>query len=729
MTQEDYDPLPEAEAGLYICMFSIHGLIRGHDLELGRDADTGGQTRYVVELARALGELPEVARVELVTRRVVDGAVSQDYAQREESLGGRATILRMDAGPEAYLPKEQLWDCMDELVDNMVSYLRAQPRMPDLLHSHYADAGYVASRLSHLLGIPLIHTGHSLGRVKRRRLIAAGLSADEVERRYHITRRIHAEELTLATCERVIASTSQEVTEQYGLYDFYHAERMEVIPPGTDLDAFHPADGSEGETEVAAELTRWLREPNKPMVLCLARPVARKNLSAHVEAFARDKRLREVANLVVVAGQRDDIEELDEASRAVLSELLMLIDRHDLYGSVALPKHVSGDQIATLYRLAATTRGVHVNAALTEPFGLTLIEAAACGLPIVATSDGGPRDIIENCGNGVLVDPLDPDDIAAGIADILLSPGRWDQLAQAGLTGVRTHYAWRAHAKRYLEVVDEVVSKRVMPLAPRPQAKPNPITYHDRAIATDLDNNLLAHPRDLPLLIDALRKHARSTAFVIATGRSRDAALSALRQHGLPDPDVLICSGGTRIFYRPELSEDEQWVRHIDKQWTPQLVRRVLDALPGLERQPRSEQSAHKISYFVDPNLAPSQEEINAILFREDQAVNAVISFGRFLDVFPIRASKGLALRYAMSQLGIDAERVLAAGGCGADEDMLRGNTLAVVLRDRHTEELAKLAEVNRIYFAEQPGPRGILEAAEHYDLFDRCERPGRLYA
>ena len=104
-----------------------------------------------------------------------------------------------------------------------------------------------------------------------------------------------------------------------------------------------------------------------------------------------------------------------------------------------------------LYRLAAMTKGVFVNPALTEPFGLTLIEAAASGLPLVATEDGGPRDIIANCDNGLLIDPLDKADMARALLEIVTDEDNWQRLAENGLKGVQSHYAWHAHATHYLE--------------------------------------------------------------------------------------------------------------------------------------------------------------------------------------------------------------------------------------------------------------------------------------
>lgn len=219
----------------YIALLSVHGLIRAHEPELGRDADTGGQVKYVVELARALGEYSEVGRVDLLTRRIISTDVSDIYAQASEALTAKAHIVRLDCGPEGYIAKEQLWDYLDSFADNAIAYFKQQPRLPDILHSHYADAGYIGVRIANLLGIPLIHTGHSLGRSKRRQLLAAGHTKAHLEERYRLSRRIEAEELVLGVAERVITSTRQEIHEQYGLYDQYQPHCMRVIPPGTDL--------------------------------------------------------------------------------------------------------------------------------------------------------------------------------------------------------------------------------------------------------------------------------------------------------------------------------------------------------------------------------------------------------------------------------------------------------------------------------------------------------------
>ncbi len=703
-------------------MISVHGLIRPDKLELGRDADTGGQTKYVLELARALAEQPEVEKVDLVTKQIIDKQVDEEYGQHKQFISDKARLIRLNAGPKEYLPKEQLWDHLDTFADNLLAFLRQQPRLPDIIHSHYADAGYVGSRVANVLGIPLVHTGHSLGRVKRRRLLAAGIDGERIETVYNMSRRIEAEEITLASAERVITSTSQEIEEQYGRYDHYQPEQMRVIPPGTDLQRFFPPTGKEWRSPIARELGRFLREPKKPFILALSRPDTRKNITSLVTAYGESSALQKMANLVIVAGNREDLHDLDEGAQEVFTNIFRLSDLYDLYGKIAYPKHHEPDDVPVLYRLATASGGVFVNPALTEPFGLTLIEAAASGLPIVATEDGGPRDIIGNCNNGTLINPLDPAEIADAIFKILVDREAWEHYSKKGLAGVRQHYSWEAHARRYLELIQPTIDKTERLV--RPPRSRRPMLHHDRAIFTDLDQNLLGDPESLPGFIETVRNNRKCATFGIATGRRLDSALKVMKQYGIPEPDVLITSGGTEIHYAPKLTMDASWLDHIDYHWMPKAVRKALNDLPGIKLQPKVEQSRFKISYYINPEIAPSMDDINRILHQQELSVNATLSFGQFLDILPLRASKGLALRYFAARWNIPLEHILVAGGSGADEDMMRGNTLAVVVANRHHEELSKLMNTDQIYFAHQPYAKGILEALDHYDFFNSCTVP-----
>ncbi len=717
----------DSSQGLYLVLISVHGLIRGHNLELGRDPDTGGQIRYVVELARALGEHPKVARIDLLTRRIVDSNVSADYARPQESLGDGVNIVRIDAGPDAYVRKEELWDHLDTFADNAVEYLRAAGQSPDVIHSHYADAGYVGTRVAALLGRPQVHTGHSLGRVKRRRLLAAGLKTVQVEEQYNMSRRIDAEETALGATELVIASTHNEIDDQYARYDFYQPEKMRVIPPGTDLNIFSPPTGDEAGAPIAAQINRFLRDPDKPMILALSRPDERKNIATLIKCYGESDELQKVANLVIVAGNRNDIQEMDSSAQRVLTEIILLIDQYDLYGKVAYPKHHSPDEVPVIYRLTAASSGVFINPALTEPFGLTLIEAAASGLPIVATEDGGPQDIVATCNNGILIDPLDENAMAKALLKILSDAAVWRRLSHNGLKGVHENYSWQAHARRFIDTITPLLEGTAnLPRTPRVR---RPMLYHDRALFTDIDQNLLGDPRALSDLVDLILENRKCISFGIATGRSLESALAVMKRYGIPLPDVLITSVGTEIYYAPQLSVDKSWARHIDYMWNPAVVRDTLAEIPGLELQPRRERSRFKVSYYINPRKAPSIDEINSLLHQADQSVNTFLSFGQYLDIVPVRASKGLALRYFSTLWDIPLDHILAAGGTGTDEDMMRGNTLAAVVANRHDEELEQLADADRIYFATRAYAAGIMEAIAHYDFLDACRIPAEFDA
>jgi len=703
---------------LYLVLISIHGLIRGHDLELGRDADTGGQTKYVVDLARALGAHDAVAQIDLITRRVVDASISADYAQPEERLSDKVRIVRISAGPNEYIAKEQLWDHLDNFLDNLIQWLGQQARIPNVVHSHYPDAGYVGVRLANILGVPLVYTGHSLGRDKRRRLLASGLAAEQIERTYNIVRRIAAEEETLANSDLVVTSTHNEIEEQYRLYDYYDPERMAVIPPGVDLDKFHPPDKHE-KFPFAASLEPFFRESGKPLILALSRADERKNISTLVEAFGESRALQQVANLLIIAGNREDIRDLNGGPQDVLTNLLVLIDCYNLYGKVAIPKQHEPEDVPGIYRLAAAGGGVFVNPALTEPFGLTLLEAAASGLPVVATENGGPVDIIANCRNGELVDPLDRGAIAASLLRLLQDRDAWLQAAANGIAGVSRHYTWQAHAERYLEKLYDLQGEHrppaighSLPLTPR---------HRDRAIFSDLDQSLLGDLNALRQFVAMLQEHRKNVLFGIATGRRFDSALTVMKKHGIPNPDVLISSLGTRVHYGPSLTEDDHWTRHIDHHWNRKRIVQALSDQPGLELQSKTMQSEFKISYYHDPEKAQSIDEIIALLHQQEITANVICSFGQYVDIVPARASKGQALRYIALRLDIPLQKILVAGGSGADEDMIRGNTLAVVVANRHHEELSQLVDLDRIYFAKKGHALGILEAIDHYRFLSGC--------
>lgn len=543
------------------------------------------------------------------------------------------------------------------------------------------------------------------------------MTMDEIEQRYQMLRRIGAEEDTLSNADLVITSTRNEIEEQYELYDCYTPERMAVIPPGTDLEQFYPPAPTDVTIAFAKNLEKFLGEANKPMILALSRPDERKNIVALLEAYGQSQRLQELANLVIVAGNRDDIRELNEGAQCVLTELLLVMDCYELYGRVALPKHHDSVEVAEIYRLASAAQGVFINPALTEPFGLTLLEAASSGLPLVATENGGPVDIIGNCHNGLLIDPLDRHAITQALLSILEDTELWQTFSDNGLKNVARFYSWDAHAQAYLDKIEPLALQH----EPLPKNPPLPTKgrYRKRAIFTAIDNTLLGDSEALAQFSEFVRKHRRKFLFGIATGRRLDAVLHILKTYHIPMPDILITSLGTEVYYTPQLIADVAWAHHIDHWWTPQVIKRVIEPLAGLTPQPKKEQSRFKVSYFYHSNSAPALEDILTVLRKHELSVNTTLSFGQFLDFVPARASKGQALRYIARQWNIPLERILVTGGSGGDDDMLRGNTLGVVVANRHSEELVALNETEQVYFAQGSHAWGILEAVEHYDFLN----------
>ena len=230
----------------------------------------------------------------------------------------------------------------------------------------------------------------------------------------------------------------------------------------------------------------------------------------------------------------------------------------------------------------------------------------------------------------------------------------------------------------------------------------------------DIDNTLLGDPDGLHTLLDRLRKTHQRVAFGLATGRSLESAKKILDRHRVPMPDLLITSVGSGIYYGPNLVEDTSWLRHIGYRWDRHAALTILESYPGLRLQHSREQRPHKISFFVDPDRFEGTTRLIRALRKANIHVHATYSFNAFLDITPINASKGLALRYFAIKWGLPVERLLVVGDSGNDEEMLRGSTLGAVVGN-HTGDLLSLQGKPEIYFAKGEYAQGILEAIDHY--------------
>ncbi|MCP4337968.1 MAG: HAD-IIB family hydrolase [Desulfobulbaceae bacterium] len=722
--------------GLYLQLISIHGLIRGHSPELGRDADTGGQTKYVIELARALASHEEVAQVDLVTRLIRDKNISSDYSKPIEELGDGARIVRIQCGGRKYLRKELLWPHLEEFIDKTIKFITSQKRPPDIFHGHYADAGYVAMQLAAAFDTPFFFTGHSMGKNKLAKLLADGMKKTEIARQYKIKTRIDTEEAIIKKADMIITSTQQEIEKQYGLYTNGAAGSYRVIPPGIELDAFFPYYDSQLDIDLLSEeakqtkitlnseLHRFWAKPEKPFILAVCRPDHRKNITGLIEAYGMDKELQAIANLAIFAGIRQDINVMGDNERAVLTDMLLQMDRYDLYGKLAIPKkHDFATEVPTLYRLCAQSRGAFVNPALVEPFGLTLIEASACGLPVVATNDGGPVDIIKNCDSGLLVDVGQPEAISGALKEILINQSLWDAFSNNGINGVRKHYSWPTHCTNTIEQYLRLLPEQQLDNSNKSPQQQNPmgpsfgkrLTGLRKLLITDIDNTLIGDDDSLYQLLALLDEHRSDLAWGVATGRSLELTLEAMTEYNIPMPDILICSVGTEMYYGPDLRLDKGWQQHISHKWKPEFIKATLEQFEFLVSQEAEGQRSHKISYYLE-NKDDRLQHIRAALDERKLLCQVIYSHNQFLDILPVRASKGKAVSYLRFKYDFLPRFVMVAGDSGNDTDMLQGNTRGLIVGN-HSEELAFLKDAPRVYFSTGEYAAGIIEGLHHYGL------------
>lgn len=721
----------------YVQMFSLHGLIRGENIELGRDADTGGQINYVLELGRELSRRPDIGRVDLFTRLIDDDRVSNDYRVPVEAVSEKLRIIRIQCGGRKYLRKELLWPHLDEFVDKTVKFNKRNGGLPDIVHGHYADAGYVAMHLAWIFGLPFVFTGHSLGRSKLQKLLNDGMREPDIIKKFKIRRRIDTEEDILANADLVVTSTHQEVTAQYGLYENKDVPEYAVVPPGIDIDKFYPfyhdmlssnevaEDVMYAQASMLKEMNRFFIRPDKPLILALSRPDKRKNISGLIRAYGEDLELQAMANLAVFAGIRKDIDTMEENEREVLTGMLLMMDKYDLYGKMAIPKkHDFELEVPALYRIAADARGVFVNPALVEPFGLTLLEASASGLPIVATSDGGPEDIVRNCENGILVDPTRPGNIATAVKKIIADSQLWEKYSKNGVINVRRHYTWESHAATYVERIGAMAGKGTgdgMGTAVATDAIGRRLLKLRSLFVTDIDNTLIGEDNaELDRLVAFIEENRDCMGFGVATGRTVDTARDVLKRFDIPTPDLIISSVGAEIYYGPSHQFGQGWATHIGHKWDRKKVVELLSGFSWLQYQAEDTQRPYKISYYMDPGKDHLATIHNRLLANKCR-YNLIYSHDKYLDILPFRASKGKAIRYLSYKWIIPLRQFLVSGDSGNDEEMLRGEPLGVVVGN-HSAELDTLKGARNVFFAKAFCAGGILEGIAHYRFIDRVK-------
>jgi sucrose-phosphate synthase len=634
-------------------------------------------------------------------------------------------------GGNAYRQKETLWDYLDEFIDKTIRFIEKQDDFPDIVHGHYADGNYLARQISEVFGIPFIATGHSLGRNKKNILQKEGMSPEKIDEKFNMQRRIEEEEHVLQSADAIIVSTKHEIGTQYDLYKNKDLGRYHILPPGVNTELFYPfyrydmpsfkmsIEQEHAVYRVNSDIERFLFNPAKPLILSIGRADKRKNFETIIQSYGQDKELQAMANLAIFAGVRKDITQMGADEQDILTNLLLLLDKYDLYGKMAIPKKNDPKlEVPEIYRVAARKKGVFVNATPGENFGLTLVEAAACGLPVVASPTGGPKEIIESCGNGLLVDVDDPAAIADALKKIIADQSVWEKYSANGILATNQQYSWDAHCSHYLDIIKNLVNRKDADVgSAKKTAYGKKLVKAKQFIITDLDGTLVDGNKTdgLGELKHWIMDHQDEVVFGIASGRNMKLTGQAFENYDLPSPDILICSAGSEIYYTKDFIPDNGWERHIDYQWKRDELENMLSKFPGIRLQEAAAQRRFKLSYYVDDKFN-EDDMANLYKFLDDHKLRAkvLLTENKYLDLLPFRASKGNAVRYLSYKWKVPLEDFITAGNSGNDKDMLTGKIKGIVVAN-YSPELEQLKKNKFIYFTKYPLSKGVLEGITYY--------------
>ena len=383
---------------------------------LGR-VDAGGQNVCVAEVATALG------------RRGVEVTV---YTRRDDpslptrvALAPGVLVEHVDAGPARELSKDLLLPYMDEFAARLASAWRDD--RPDVVHSHFWMSGKAALAAARPLGVPVVHTFHALGVVKRRHQGSKDTSPPE---------RIGVERAVLSSADRIVATCSDEVFELARMGG--DVRRIRIVPCGVDVGLFRP-DGP-----------ALSRTPGLYRLVSVSRLVERKGIGSVISALTS----LPDAELVIAGGP--ELRWLFHDSHA--RRLRSIADELGVAGRVRFLGGLGRPQVPPLLRSA----DLAVCVPWYEPFGIAPLEAMACGVPVVAAAVGGLIDSVVHDVTGRHVPPRRPDAIAEVVRELLDDPQQRSALGRAGAARARTRYSWERVADGTLQAYSEVAQGRAV---------------------------------------------------------------------------------------------------------------------------------------------------------------------------------------------------------------------------------------------------------------------------
>jgi D-inositol-3-phosphate glycosyltransferase len=428
---QPHEPLGRAPMLRRVATLSVHT----SPLDQPGTGDAGGMNVYILEVAERLAAAG--VEVEIFTR-----ATRGDLPPTVEVAPG-VSVRHITAGPFEGLSKEEL---PAQLCAFTTGVLRAEaaraPGWYDLVHSHYWLSGQVGWLAKDRWGVPLVHTAHTLAKVKNQ-LLADGDTPEPKAR-------MIGEEQVVAEADRLVASTPTEARELINLYGA-SPEKVSVVAPGVDLDRFSPpAAGREQAARIAAR--RRLGLPADGYIVAfvgriqpLKAPDVLLRAAAQVRALDPETGRRLV--VAVCGGPSGSGMERPTALMELAAEL-------GIADAVRFLPPQPRDRLAEVYRAADLVAVPSHN----ESFGLVALEAQACGTPVVAAAVGGLVTAVRDEVSGVLVDGHNPADWARVIDDLLTSPARRSALARGAVAHAR-QFTWNHTAAGLLDVYREAVAE------------------------------------------------------------------------------------------------------------------------------------------------------------------------------------------------------------------------------------------------------------------------------
>lgn len=409
-----------------IMMISTHGYVAAEP-ELGKP-DTGGQVVYVLELSKCLARMGY--DVDILTRQFEDQPAS-------ERVADRVRLLRFPCGGRRFIPKETLCEHIPEWSANVSRFLKEEELDYCLINSHYWDAGLAGQMLANWHGIAHFHTPHSIGAWKRDNMDG---DSDELERRYNFRNRIREEKVIYDECDMVIATTPQQrdilKASEYDVPE----RKISVIPPGYDDNRFYP---------VALATRKALKEGldlQGRIILALGRIAANKGYDLLIRAMSTVFRRVDDVKLLLAIGSTEPTEEefqqVDSLRR--LARELGIEDR------VLFRDYIPDELLADYYRAA----DVFALSSRYEPFGMTAVEAMACGTPTVITTEGGLWEQVVWGQDAIYANPFDPEAFGHAIATVLQYREVYDRLAKFGAQKARARFTWTGIAHQLLQLME-----------------------------------------------------------------------------------------------------------------------------------------------------------------------------------------------------------------------------------------------------------------------------------